>query len=591
MMLHKLEKLYVKIAFSNKRNLLLLLDKIPFFRQVVEHAERFFLFICLRKDIDLASKAIKDLSKHPLLSILIPVYNTEARTLKQCIASVQAQAYKKWELCIVDDASTLPHVRPVLSTYARSDNRIKLFFSKENKGIAETINQAAEMASGEFIGVLDHDDELTPLTLFEYVKMLNKHPDADLIYCDEDKISKYGVFCDPWFKSDWNPDLSLSFNYVMHFALYRKRLFNRAGGARRAYEGSQDYDLLLRISELTRNIYHIPKILYHWRMGPGSIASGPDAKPLVFVSGLKALNEALRRRGIEGVAEDAPHAWKGVYRVRRRINRNLFISIIVRFNGNMDGLTRLLDSIRGHIPSARREIIICIPSTPTVPEKEMLEKYPGSITRVDAVSLNIPGALNHGAARASGDLLFFLDDTFEIVSPQSVESLVEQIQRTEVGAVGGKVYYANGWVEHSGVIFGPFDLFDYAYRATPDGPGYAGLQNMIGNYSAVMGYGMMTRKKLFMDIGGFDEELARAYWDVDYCLKLREQGYLMTYTPYARFRHHIPVKAINEMIVEPEATLFRSRWQHIIDRDPYFNPNFSRGVEDFSFGTYRSSTG
>jgi len=199
-MLHKLEKLYVKIAFSNKRNLLLLLDKISFFRQFVEHAERFILFICLRKDIELASKAIKDLSKCPLLSILIPVYNTEARTLKKCIASVRAQAYKKWELCIVDDASTLPHVKSVLLAYARRDNRIKVFFSKENKGIAETINQAAEMATGEFIGVLDHDDELMPLTLFEYVQMLNNYPDADLIYCDEDKIHTYGFFCNPWFK-------------------------------------------------------------------------------------------------------------------------------------------------------------------------------------------------------------------------------------------------------------------------------------------------------------------------------------------------------------------------------------------------------
>ena len=520
----------------------------------------------------------------PLMTILMPVYNTDPEALKKSIESVLCQAYKKWELCIVDDASTRPHVKPILEIYARKDPRIRLKFSDSNQGIAATINKAARMASGDYLGVLDHDDELDPLTLFEYVKTMNEHPDADCIYCDEDKINEQGKYCDPWFKSDWNPDLSLSFNYVMHFAVYRRGLFERLGGFRKAYEGSQDYDFLLRVSEKTDKIYHIPKILYHWRIGQASIASGPEAKPHIFVKGLAALNDALRRRGIDAIVEDAPDAWKGVYRVKRKITKSLSCSILVVFYGDLDSLSRLVDSIFSNVPLSNCEALVCAHSSLELDQNEFSKQYKEPIKWVKFSGPNtVPRAFNVGVHQASGDVLFFLDETMELISSESYWGLLDHMQRVEIGAVGGKVYYDNGLVEHAGVILGPFNLLGYAHRATPDTPGYVGLKNMICNYSDVMGLGMMTRKKLFMDIGGFDEELARAYWDVDYCLKLREQGYLMTYTPYARFRHHIPVKAINEMIVEPEATLFRSRWQHIIDRDPYFNPNFSREVESFSF--------
>ena len=520
----------------------------------------------------------------PHMTILMPVYNTKPDVLRESIESVLCQAYNKWELCIVDDASTMPHIRPILEIYARKDPRIKLKFSDSNQGIAATINKAARMASGDYLGVLDHDDKLDPLTLFEYVKTINEYPDADCIYCDEDKINEQGRHCDPWFKSDWNPDLSLSFNYVMHFAVYRRILFEKLGGFRKAYEGSQDYDLLLRVSEKTDEIYHIPRIFYHWRISDCSIASGPKAKPHIFVRGLAALNDALRRRGIDAIGEDAPGTWKGVYRVKRSLAKSTLCSILVVFYGDKGSLLRVLDSIFSNVPQSNCEVLVCVHSSSDFDQDEFLKQYKGAIKWVKFSGPNrVLKALNIGVHQASGDILFFLDETMELISFESYRCLLEHIQREEVGAVGGKVYYGNGLIEHAGVILGPFNLLGYAHRATPDTPGYVGLKNMICNYSAVMGLGMMTRKKLFMDIGGFDDEFERAYWDVDYCLKLREQGYLMTYTPYARFRHHIPVKAINEMIVEPEATLFRSRWQHIIDRDPYFNPNFSREVESFSW--------
>ena len=495
------------------------------------------------------------------------------------------QAYKKWELCIADDASTRADVRLILEGYARRCDRIKVIFSEKNQGIAATINQAAAMASGDYLGVLDHDDELHPFLLLEYVMLLNQHPDADCVYCDEDKMDEQGNCCQPWFKSDWNPDLSLSFNYVMHFVMCRHSLFDSVGGVREAYEGSQDYDLLLRIAEKTDKIFHIPKILYHWRMGPQSIASGPEAKPGVFVSGVAALEDALRRRHVLGRVTDAPGAWKGVYRVRRKIAKVMSCSVILVSHGDEAAFARLLNSILTHVPRRNFEILICTHSSVHLERRAFSHLYKAGIIVRRIVSdgpRSLPKMFNDAASHSSGDVLFFLDDTMELISAESWTSLLEHVQREEVGAVGGKVFYENGLMEHAGVIFGPFGLLGYAHRAIPDGSGYAGLDQMIGNYSAVMGLGMMTRAPVFTDAGGFDEQLRNAYWDADYCLRLRERGYLMTYTPYAKFHHHIPVKAIHEMIVEPEAGYFRARWQHVIDADPYFNPNFSRSLEDFS---------
>jgi len=531
-------------------------------------------------------KWLQILHYRPLMSILMPVYNTDPEILRKSLNSVLRQAYKKWELCIVDDASDRADVRPILESYAEKSRNISIIFSDKNEGIAATINKSAEMASGAYLGVLDHDDELDPFILLEYVRLINRRPDADCIYCDEDKIDEQGNYCEPWFKSDWNPDLSLSFNYVMHFVMCRRGLFEEVGGVRTRYEGSQDYDLLLRISERTDKIYHVPKILYHWRKGSGSIASGPEAKPGVFVSGLAALRDTLKSRNISGDAEDAPGAWKGVYRVRRKIVRFLSCSVLLLSYGDEAALSRALESIFSNLPRRNFEILICIASSLNLQRNAFLKRHKGGMivkrVKIDRSS-GVASAFNEGARHASGDLLFFLDETMELMSRESFTQLIEHIQREEVGAVGGKVCYDNGLIEHGGVILGPFNVLGYAHRATPDGPGYAGLNCMICNYSAVMGLGMMTRRKLFTDIGGFDKGFGKAYWDADYCLRLRERGYLITYTPYSKFHHHIPVKAIHEMIAEPDATRFRCRWQHVIDADPYFNPNFSRSLENFSF--------
>lgn len=572
------------------------LQRVPPLRFLASLGLRFYLGGDIALESDLMKRFVdaKDtegvnllcfFKRRPLISVLMPVYNTDPDILRKSIQSVIAQVYKRWELCLVDDASSRPHVRDILKTFDEAEPRIRVFLSEKNEGISATLDKGARRARGEFLGVLDHDDELSPVCLYEFVKMINKHPDADCIYCDEDKIDESEHFCDPWHKSDWNPDLSLSFNYVMHFVLYRATLFHRLGGFRSDYDGSQDYDLLLRATEKTERIYHIPRILYHWRMGKGSTASGPEAKPKVFIKGLAALNDALKRRGIEGVAEDAPDAWKGVYRVKRSLNEGNSLSIVIVSSGDGHGLHRLIESIFSHVLGSGREILVCMPESPA--HAMSIEEM-----RIDRDGIRWVGfqgsgcpvvGFNEGARRASGDVLWFLDDKMELLSSDSYSALMEQIQRDEVGAVGGKVYYGNkGLLEHAGVIFGPFGLMGYAHRATPDDLGCAGLKHMICNYSAVMGPGMMTRRTLFMDLGGFDESFKWAYWDADYCLRLRERGFLITFTPYAKFRHHVPVKAIHEMVVEPEAGIFKKRWQQFIDHDSYFNINLSREREDFS---------
>jgi O-antigen biosynthesis protein len=530
-------------------------------------------------------KNISGWMKKPLrISILVPVYNTEPAVLRRCLDSVLNQTYRNWELCVADDASTDRAVAVVLHEYRLKSPKIKVRFFSENAGIADTINRCAEMASGKYLGVLDHDDELDPNLLFEYVSLIERRPAADLVYCDEDKIDPAGNYCDHWFKSDWNPDLALSFNYVMHFALYRRALWKKLGGMRKAYEGSQDFDLLLRAAEWTTEIYHVPKILYHWRMDEKSIASGPEAKPHIFQKGLAALNEALKRRGIDGRATDAPETWKGVYQVRRKTDSSPSCSVIVHYSGYDAGLFRLLTSIVKNIPLGKGEIVICA-SLPSI--RKIADEFDPWDTPLRWCATEecdtIPRALNAAAAEAEGDFLLFLTDSFELVDGDSFDCLLEQAQRAEVGAAGGKVYYENGLVEHGGVILGPFGGVGYAHRATPDTPGYAGLKHMIGNFSAVMGFGMMTRRQIFKEACGFDQKFRTAYWDVDYCLRLRDRGLLITYTPYARFIHHIPVPTIEEFISQPDADFLNARWRQIIERDPYFNPNFSRRLESFHY--------
>lgn len=544
------------------------------------------VYTILKSKPRLALKWVRRFSYRPIISVLVPIYNPRPDVLSTCLDSIKSQVYRRWELCIVDDASTLAEVRITLKKYIHRDSRIKVVFSDKNEGIAASISKAAQMASGEFVCVMDHDDELDREALLEFVKTINLYPDADCIYCDEDKIDEDGNYCDPSYKPDWNPDLSLSFNYVMHLAVFRTSLFRSVGGVLNKYEGSQDYDLLLRIAEKSDKIYHIPKVLYHWRMERGSIASCPEAKPEVFISGITALNDALARRGIAGYAEDAPDAWKGVYRVVRHVEVPLSISFVVLYSGNENALTRLLDSIFKHVPMDGNEVLVCSQRS-LYPYENGFSRYPGDTIRLvpwDKIKnpKTIADTYNLAASQAQCEVLLFMDDAMELDSLESIRCLMEHIQRPEVGVVAGKVLYENGLLEHAGAILGPFNLVGYAHRATSDVSSYHGMKNMIRNFSAVMGFGMMTKKLIFDTVAGFNPEYENAYWDIDYCLRLKERGYLITYTPYSRFRHHIPVKGIHEMIVEPEASRFRKRWQYMIDRDPNYNPNLIRELEDFT---------
>jgi glycosyltransferase involved in cell wall biosynthesis len=533
----------------------------------------------------LGLRALGDVTRTPLISILLPVHDPPIEILRRCLESVARQVYRRWQLCAVDDGSRNPEVSRVLEEYAAQDDRIGFQRVEANAGIAATINLAASRARGLFCGVLDHDDELSPFALFEFVRLLSHQPHADLVYCDEEKIDAEGRTVERWHKPAWNPDLALSFNYVMHFALYRTSLWRQLGGLRESAEGSQDYDLLLRASEATDRIHHIPRILYRWRLGDRSIAGDPQNKPAVFEAGIAALNDALERRGIAGAGEPAPDAWPGVYRVRRRIDRDCASTAIVVAGAGQSALHRTLGSLEARVPADLRSRLLVVVSAVAdagLSEEAARKAYAGELVWVaEEASVSLSHRMNRAAARSQGEILLFLDDQLTLASDDSFEALIEQAQRPEVGAVGGKVFYETGLLEHAGVILGPFGVCGYSHRATPDGHGYAGVNCMIGNFSAVMWRGMMTRRSVYSALAGFDESLRTAYFDVDYCLRLRQRGYLVTYTPYSRIEHAVPVARIEEMVVEPDATQLRARWGAAIEADPYFNPNFSRHREDF----------
>lgn len=522
--------------------------------------------------------------RYPFLTVIIPVYKPDLSLLKKAVSSVTSQTYQRWELILIDDGSNDKDLSNLLHRFSKNEvHKIRVLHHTKNEGIASAVNRAALISSGDYLGVLDQDDELSFSTLYHFSRYIVRYCNPDVIYCDEDKIDENGLHGFPWFKSDWNHDLLLSFNYIMHFVLYRRVFFFSLGGLRSRFDGSQDYDLILRASEKTRRIVHIPKILYHWRISQGSIAGGPAAKPWVFTSGLAALNDAVARRGIQGHAEDAPYAWKGVYRVRRALRTGYRCSLLILCReGLSEGFERLVASMGSAID--RNYEVLVSSSLPVSPES-LIRLFPlphrASTRHFCLPSASAPEAFNAMAGEARGDLLIFLDDTLELLERDSFNALLEQGQREEVGAAGGKIFYADGLVEHAGVILGPFGLLGYAHRATPDDPGYVGLKNMIGNFSAVMGLGMVTQRSRFDRMNGFDMAFSKAYWDIDYCLRLGEQGFLVTYTPYARFRHRILPPPCKAMVIEPEASAFRRRWGHRIDNDPYFNDNFSRDREDF----------
>lgn len=540
-----------------------------------------------------------DFSYRPKISIITPVWNTDEKWLRIAIESVISQVYDNWELCIVDGGSTKRHIKQILKEYAKKDPRIKIKFLEDNLGISGNSNEALALVTGEFIGFLDHDDELASFALYEVVTLLNKKQNVDFIYSDEDKIDQKGKRKDPFFKPDWSPDLFLSQNYLCHFSVIRKTLIDSVCGFREGYDGSQDYDLFLRCTEKIspKTIAHIPKILYHWRTIQGSAAGHIVAKPYAIVSAKKALSDSLYRSGQTGDVSDGFSI--SSYRIRYAIKNTPRVSIIIPTKDHVEILKRCVQSILGKTEYQNYEIVIV--DNQSV-EENTFEYYKSlnANSKIKILHYNKPfnfsAINNYAVGHVNSPYILFLNNDTEVITEEWLSAMLEHAQRDGVGAVGAKLLYPNNLIQHAGVILGitgtpgQKGVAGHSHKYLPNNfTGYFLRSQIIGNYSAVTAACLMMRKNIFQEIGGFNEDLAIAFNDVDLCLKIRQRGYLIVYSPYAQLYHYESTSRGYENTPEKqvrffkEVTLIREQWGVVIDSgDPYYNPNLTLEREDFS---------
>lgn len=541
------------------------------------------------------SKEIKNLSYQPLISIIMPVYNVDVKYLKEAVKSVKKQIYTNWELCIADDASTNKNLRNYLPKLSKQE-KIKVTFRSKNGHISECSNSALKLAKGEFIVLLDDDDIIYPHALAEIVKLLNKKRKTDLIYSDEDKLEMNGKRTEPFFKPDWSPDLFLSINYLCHLVVIRKTLVDDVGWFRKGYEGSQDYDLLLRVTEKTKNIEHIADVLYSWRRIPGSTAAVYDNKGYADRNALKSLRDAVKRRNLDAVVTKG--LFPGSFRVKYNIKNNPMVSIIIPTKDKVHYLQRCVLSILEKTTYDNYEIIIVDTGSKekdTFDFYEILKTSPRIRFLHWKKDFNYSLVNNFGVKNAKGEFVLLLNNDTEVITSNWIENMLEHAQRKEIGAVGVKLLYPNDTIQHAGVILGinggeGRGVAGHAFKYFPaEVQGFPALKDVIRNYSAVTAACLMIRKDKFNSVKGLNKEFRIAFNDVDFCLKLYKEGFNNLYTPYAELYHHesisvgTPEKGTRDIKeFGKEIDLMWERWRKEITNDSFYNKNLSLSSEDFS---------
>lgn len=536
---------------------------------------------------------IDSFARHPVISIVMPVCDPPIALLEEAIESVCDQLYPHWELCIADDASINREVSELLEKYRQRDDRIKVVFRHQNGHISKASNSALELVQGEFIALLDHDDLLSPYALFMVADAINKFPDVQLLYSDEDKIDLQGKRHTPSFKCDWNPDLFLSYNLFSHLGVYRATLIRRVGGFRPGFEGAQDYDLALRCIEQVSvdQIVHIPHVLYHWRVVEGSTALATDEKPYAMAAGLKAISEYLQRNTKEAVCEQKENA----YRVRYSVPASQpMVSLIIPATQSRKCLKACIGSILSKTGYDNYEILIVVNSHRLRDTSKSLQKITNNprirIIQVDCPENNDAQLYNSGVQQAQGDVIGLLHDDIEVISKDWLEELVSHACRKEIGAVGARLWYRDNTLQHGGIVLGIRGIAGHAHRGTVKGfPGYRRRGELIQNFSAVSAACLFIEKSLFDYIGGFDEQEFGAWlYDVDFCMKLREQGYRNLWTPYAELYHTETSSLNNEKQTVPQTMIiqaqleFLNRWGRLSWYDPAYSPNLTLQSENFS---------
>lgn len=545
-------------------------------------------------DIEAMTQEIATFHYQPKISIAMPVYNVEEKWLRLCIDSILNQVYTNWELCMADDASTDPNVKKILTEYQQLDERIRVVFREQNGHISEATNSALAIATGEFVALLDNDDELAINAFYEVVKVLNENPELDLIYSDEDKIDMDGNRSDPAFKPDWSPDLLLGTNYISHLGVYRRSILEEIGGFRKGYEGSQDYDLVLRFTEKTtkERIKHIPKVLYYWRMLPTSTAVDQGSKGYAFEAGLRAVQDALVRRGINGHATHG--AANGLYDVYYDIKSDKLVSIIIPTKNGYKDVQRCVSSIIEKTTYQNYEIIMADNGStdPKMHElyAEFEQQLPGRffVESID-IPFNFSTINNRAVKKAHGEYLLFLNNDTEVITENWLTLMVSFAQQERIGCVGAKLLYPNNTVQHAGVILGLGGVAGHGHYGYPHGDlGYFGRLAINVNYSAVTAACLLMKKADFDAVGGFEKAFTVAFNDVDLCLKVQALGRDNVWLHEAELYHFesqtrgYDDKGKKKKRFEQEKVMMEEKWGPLIENDPFYNPNLTRDIPNFS---------
>ena len=543
------------------------------------------------------SSELLSLEKKPLISLVMPVYNVDPAWLETAIESVKTQLYENWELCIVDDASSSDETIAYLKNIRHP--QIRIHYLDNNRNISGATNEAIRFASGEYLAFMDNDDELTPDALFEAAKAINDSG-AELIYSDEDFIDLDGEYIDPHFKPDFSPDLLLSHNYITHFVVVRKKLVQEVGLLDSRYDGAQDYELLLRLTEKTDQIYHIQKVLYHWRKSETSTSFTADAKPGALMNAHMALQDTLDRRGIEAQVLDEKLPF--FFRVKRKIKDTPLVSIVIPFRDKPDLLATCVNSILDHSTWDNYEIIAISNNSRSSETFTLIHQLEQKSPRFRCIEFNeefnFSRVVNFGVTQSKGEYLIILNNDIEVISWDWIESMLEHAQRQEVGAVGAKLLYPNNTIQHAGIIIGLGGYAGHAHKLLPiNYPGYFNLLHKIHNVSAVTGACFMISRQKYDSINGFDEvNFKIAYNDVDFCLRLREKGLLNVFTPYAELYHYESISRGYEDTEEKqqrfsgEKARLRERHADIFEQgDPYYNPNLTHDDENYSLAMVKYS--
>lgn len=545
------------------------------------------------KAAELKAQREHKFAKEPLISIVVPLYKTKEAYLKDLVDSVKRQTYGKWELCLSDGSGADSPLQGLLKKMSLEDSRIRVICNGKQLRISENTNAAIQAAKGDFIAFADHDDLLAEHALFECVKRLNEDPEVDFLYTDEDKVSMDGKkFFQPHFKSDYNPDLLCSMNYFCHLVVVKRSLQQEVGLLDPEFDGAQDYDFVLRCTEKSRKIAHIPKVLYHWRAHEDSTAENPESKQYAFTAGMRAIQAHYDRMGIRAVARQGEYP--GLYISDYEISGEPLVSIMIPNKDHIADLKKCIDAIEEKSDYRNYEYVIIENNSTEAETFAYYEKLTAENPKAHVVcyqgEFNYSDINNFGVSHAKGDYYWFLNNDTQIIGADCLRQLLGYCTREDVGAVGARLYYEDNTIQHAGVILGFGGIAGHAFIGSRRGEnGYFSRIICAQDLSAVTAACMMVKAEVFQAVGGFTKELRVAFNDIDLCMKIREYGKRIVYNPYAQLYHFESKSRGAEDTQEKverfngEIALFMQRWaKQVTQGDPYYNPNLSLDKADFS---------